>query len=107
MFWGATSFNQPLDKWDVSNVKNTTAMFRDAKSFNQNLNSWRINKETLTRDTCMFYNTPALNKSNVSKISFTPGENGEPDKDIEVPASYWNSCSDTVGVFTGTPVDEQ
>ena len=40
MFWGATNFNQPLDKWDTSSVTNMEAMFWGAESFNQNLSAW-------------------------------------------------------------------
>ena len=42
MFWGAESFNQPLDNWNVSNVENMSLMFRDATSFNQPLNNWNV-----------------------------------------------------------------
>ena len=39
MFWGAESFNQPLNKWNVSNVTNMNYMFEDATSFNQPLHA--------------------------------------------------------------------
>jgi len=39
MFVEATSFNQPLDKWNVSNVVDMGYMFRDANSFNQPLHA--------------------------------------------------------------------
>ena len=39
MFQNATSFNQPLDKWNVSNVTNMRWMFRNATSFNQPLHA--------------------------------------------------------------------
>ena len=32
MFASATSFNQPLNKWDVSKVTNMGYMFEDAES---------------------------------------------------------------------------
>ena len=38
----ARSFNQPLNKWDVSNVTNMDAMFAFASSFNQPLNDWNV-----------------------------------------------------------------
>jgi len=44
MFYGATSFNQPLDNWDVSNVADMTAMFYDASLFNQDLSGWCVNQ---------------------------------------------------------------
>lgn len=55
MFCGAENFNQPLNKWNVSNVKSMTCMFKNACSFNQDLNAWNINKEADIKD--MFFNT--------------------------------------------------
>ena len=40
MFDGASSFNQPLNKWDVSNVTDMRIMFVRAESFNQSLNNF-------------------------------------------------------------------
>ena len=37
MFYGAESFNQPLNNWDVSNVRDMRFMFCYANSFNQNI----------------------------------------------------------------------
>ena len=37
-----TSFNQPLNKWNVSNVRNMGFMFNEARSFNQPLNKWDV-----------------------------------------------------------------
>ncbi|WP_086301165.1 BspA family leucine-rich repeat surface protein [Campylobacter devanensis] len=42
MFYGATSFNQPLNNWDVSNVKNMSYMFSGATRFNQSLDNWDV-----------------------------------------------------------------
>ena len=42
MFDNATSFNQPLNKWDVSNVTAMWNMFSGATSFNQPLNNWNV-----------------------------------------------------------------
>ena len=44
MFYGAESFNQPLNNWNVSNATNMDGMFRDAESFNQPLNNWDVSK---------------------------------------------------------------
>ena len=41
-----SSFNQPLDKWNVSNVKDMSMMFDNAKSFNQPLNNWNVSNVT-------------------------------------------------------------
>jgi surface protein len=45
MFHYASNFNQPLDKWDVSSVQNTSSMF-SGTSFNQPLNTWNVSKVT-------------------------------------------------------------
>jgi len=42
MFRSATSFNQPLNSWDVSNVTVMFQMFRSATSFNQDLSGWCV-----------------------------------------------------------------
>ena len=42
MFEYATSFNQPLNKWNVSNVTYMNRMFEGASSFNQPLNKWNV-----------------------------------------------------------------
>ena len=41
MFKGASTFNQPLD-WDVSGVTNMTEMFSGATTFNRPLNKWNV-----------------------------------------------------------------
>ena len=46
MFQNATSFNQPLNKWNVSNVRVMCGMFWNARSFNQPLNNWDVSNET-------------------------------------------------------------
>ena len=43
MFWNASSFNQPLNDWNVSNVRRMDAMFENASSFNQPLHApWYV-----------------------------------------------------------------
>ena len=42
MFSYAKKFNQPLNGWNVSNVKDMANMFFEAKSFNQNIQSWNV-----------------------------------------------------------------
>jgi len=59
-FAGATSYNQPLNSWDVSNVTNFESMFDGASSFNQDINSWVVSSATLLK--MMFKNATAFNK---------------------------------------------
>ena len=42
MFKGASSFNQPLDKWNLSNVKDISFTFAYCINFNQDLESWKL-----------------------------------------------------------------
>ena len=71
MFYGARSFNQPLDKWNVSNVRKMRCMFHLARSFNQLLNNWDVsNVEDMFG---MFWNARSFNQPlndwNVSKVT--------------------------------------
>ena len=54
---GAVSFNQPLNKWNVSNVRDMYRMFAGARSFNQPLNKWNVSKviERLVEDLNISY----------------------------------------------------
>merc|ERR1719331_2805838 len=42
MFRGATSFNQDLSEWDVSQVYTMFNMFAGATAFNQDLSKWNV-----------------------------------------------------------------
>ena len=42
MFRGASNFNQSLNNWDVSNVTDMSGMFMNAESYNQDLSSWDV-----------------------------------------------------------------
>ena len=42
MFFKASSFNQDLSDWDVSNVELMRFMFYYASSFNQDLSDWDV-----------------------------------------------------------------
>ena len=42
MFYNATSFNQPLDNWNVGNVQYMENVFKGATSFNQPIGNWDV-----------------------------------------------------------------
>ncbi len=42
MFRDASSFNQPLDRWNTSNVNYMARMFMGASRFNQCLVTWNV-----------------------------------------------------------------
>ncbi|WP_158652062.1 BspA family leucine-rich repeat surface protein, partial [Helicobacter bizzozeronii] len=58
MFEGCQNFNQPLNDWDISSVKNMAGMFFKCANFNQSLENWNVSSATEKLN--MFYNCPAL-----------------------------------------------
>ncbi len=71
MFHGCTSFNQPLDNWNVSNVRYTDSMFNGCTSFNQPLDSWDVHNVTnmgLMFKNCQAFNQP-LDSWDVHKVT--------------------------------------
>ena len=75
LFDGATSFNQPLDNWDVSSVTNMSQMFEEASSFNQDITAWDTSSVVDMRN--MFNNATVFNQSlstwDISGLSTTGG----------------------------------
>ena len=61
MFYGCTTFNQPLNSWDVSKVTRMSSMFNGCTSFNQPLNSWDVSK--VTDMSWMFYGCTTFNQN--------------------------------------------
>jgi surface protein len=53
MFNGASAFNQPIESWDTSNVRDMAFMFFFASNFNQPIGLW--NTGNVTGMTVMFY----------------------------------------------------
>jgi len=61
MFNGAKNFNQPIDNWNVGSVTDMSAMFSEATSFNQPLNHWDVGAVTNMRS--MFTYASSFNQS--------------------------------------------
>ena len=73
MFTNATSFNQNLNEWDVSNVTRMCCMFVGALSMNQPLESWEI-KCCFIGTCCMFGSPFCCPSCNYGNPYYTPGK---------------------------------
>ena len=70
MFYGCSSFNQPLEGWNVSGVMNMSHLFSGCASFNQPLEGWDVSKVTRMDGmfaVCNSFNQP-LAEWNVSQV---------------------------------------
>ena len=54
MFYGASAFNQPIGEWNVANVTNMEGKFYYASAFNQPIGNWNVdNIYSIMTDTPM------------------------------------------------------
>lgn len=60
MFSYTEIFNQPLNKWNVSRVKDMSNMFLESLSFNQPLDLWNVSR--VENMWGMIYNSPSFNQ---------------------------------------------
>ena len=70
MFYKARSFNQPLNNWNVSNVRNMSYMFNFARSFNQSLNKWNVSNDPNMNN--MFWGASSFNRSVMTGAPVAP-----------------------------------
>lgn len=75
LFRQCEKFNQPLDKWNTSNVETMENTFFSCRKFNQPLNSWNVSK--VENMDCLFYlakefNQP-LDKWDTQKVTTIAG----------------------------------
>jgi surface protein len=91
MFPNASAFNQPIGFWNVSNVTNMRNMFSQATSFNQNIGTWNVSNVTdmrfMFRQAISFnQNISSWNVSNVTHMRLMFTQAIEFDQNI----SSWN-----------------
>ena len=108
MFFDASSFNQPLEKWDVSNVTNMHAMFSYASSFNQPLEKWDVSN--VVDMSAMFWQATSFNqpleKWDVSNVTDMYSMFNGAVSFSHYPKSWVVPKGRSYGMFIGTKVEK-
>lgn len=101
-----TSFNDPINTWDVSNVTDMSLLFNNTASFNQPLNNWVVT--SVTNMSQMFRSASAFDQnignwdvSNVSDFTNFLSASGMSTTNYDQLLMGWNSLSLQVGVTFG------
>jgi surface protein len=81
MFYKCRLFNQPLNQWNVRNVRNMDWMFGFCRLFNQSLNSWNVNSNVSMID--MFTGSSSFSRDSIVLNNVGTDEHDEDDDEYE------------------------
>jgi len=105
-FGNASSFNQDISSWNVSNVEDMGSMFMSARSFNQDLSSWDVSNVTnMNRmfSYALVFNQD-LSKWCVTNISSEPTDFSTSSELTEANKPIWGTCPSESTIWNGTTI---
>jgi uncharacterized protein (TIGR02145 family) len=108
MFDEASSFNQTIGDWDVSNVIDMYKMFNRAVAFNQDISNWDVS--SVTNMSAMFYEASSFNQdiSNwcVTNIASEPTDFSISSPLTESNKPVWGTCPSNLTPITDANFDQ-